>query len=363
MVSDRFLPDLGGVEIFTARLAAALIERGHEINVLTTRPGLGAREEDRWGRVSVHRFPFDAALRQRDYPRVIGLRRDLVELERAIRPDVIHLNSASACLVFHLLTPRATDAATVVTLHWLPDNEGIDTQHCRRVRAAADWVVAVTRCGQQAALEIEPAIAARTSIIYNSLPPPLLAPAPLDFAAPSLLCLGRVETQKGFDVALRALAAVRERIPAVRMTVAGDGSQRSALERLAAQLGLDAAVRFTGWVGPDEVPALINAHSLVLMPSRFEPFGLVALQAAQMGRPLIGSRIPGLSEVVVDGETGVLCAPEDAAAFAAAVVSLVQQPETAARMGRRARAHAQAAFPWDEHVTAYEALFRRVAGR
>ena len=361
MVSDRFLPDLGGVQIFTARLAEALIERGHEIAVLTTHPGLGECEEDRWRGVTVYRLPFDSALRQRDYPRVISLRRDIVDLKRAIRPDVVHLNTASACLVFHLLTPRAIAAATVVTLHWLPDAGGIDTRHCRRVRAAADWVVAVTRCGRRAALEIEPAIAPRTSIIYNSLPTPWLPPASLDFAALRLLCLGRLETEKGFDVALRALAAVRERLPAARMTIAGDGGQRPALERLAVQLDLETAVRFTGWVAPDDVPALINAHTVVLMPSRFESFGLVALQAAQMGRPVIGSCIPGLSEVVRDGETGLLCPKDDAAAFAAAIASLVEQPVEAARMGRRARAHAQSAFPWDEHVTAYETLFGRVA--
>ena len=80
------------------------------------------------------------------------------------------------------------------------------------------------------------------------------------------------------------------------------------------------------------------------MPSRYEPFGLVALQAGQMGRPLVASRIAGLSEVVRDGETAVLCAMDDAPAFAAAIVSLIEQPAAAAQMGQRARAHVQTAF-------------------
>ena len=120
-------------------------------------------------------------------------------------------------------------------------------------------------------------------------------------------------------------------------------------------------MRFTGWIAPDDVPHLINAHTLVVMPSRYEPFGLVALQAGQMGRPLVASRIPGLSEVVRDGETGVLCAMDDAPAFAAAIVSLIEQPAAAAHMGQRAHAHVQTAFRWDDHVAAYETLFRGVA--
>jgi glycogen(starch) synthase len=231
---------------------------------------------------------------------------------------------------------------------------------CGQALAAADWVVGVTRGCLDEACALDSTIASRSSVIYNSLPPVALAPTPLAFDPPRLLCLGRLEAQKGFDVALRALAAVRRYLPAVRLTVSGDGTQRSALEDLAAQLGLAAAVRFTGWVAPDDVPRLINEHTLVVMPSRYEPFGLVALQAAQMCRPLVASRIAGLSEVVRDGETGVLCDANDPTAFAAAIVALLRQEAVAIRMGTRAREHVQRAFCWDEQVIAYEALFRRI---
>ena len=360
MASERFFPDLGGVEVFTARLAAALAQRGHEVALITSRAGLTELEEDRWGAIPVYRLPFEATLHARDSQRVIVLRRRLAELKRAIRPDVVHLNTSGASLVFHLLTRRAAAAPSVLTVHWLPNCEGTDLRLAERALAAADRVVAVTQGCLREALRLNPGIAARTSVIYNSLPPAAVRPAPLPRAVPHLLCLGRLERQKGFDVAITALAAVRARFPAARMTIAGDGAERASLERLAAALGLADAVRFTGWVAPDDVPHLINAHTLVVMPSRYEPFGLVALQAAQMGRPLVASRIPGLSELVRDGDTGVLCAMDDAPAFAAAIVSLIEHPEEAARRGERAAAHMQTAFRWDDHVAAYETLFRSV---
>jgi glycogen(starch) synthase len=361
MATERFLPDVGGVEMFTARLATALVERGHEVAVVTSRPGLTELEEERCGAIRVYRFPFEDSLSNRDHARVIALRRHLAELKRAIQPHVVHLNTSGASLVFHLLTRNAAAAPTVVTVHWLPNRPGFDAQLCRRALVAANWVVAVTRGCLHDALALDAGIAERTSVIYNSLPPIDLRPAPLPFDPPRLLCLGRIEAQKGFDVAIRALAEARERVAGVQITVAGDGSQRQALERLAADLGLTGAVRFIGWVPPDEIPRLINQHTLVVMPSRYEPFGLVALQAAQLGRPMVASRIPGLSEVVRDRDTGWLCTMDDPTAFATAITSLLQKPAAAASMGQRAWRHIQTAFRWDDHVGAYESLFQAVA--
>jgi glycosyltransferase involved in cell wall biosynthesis len=363
MASESFLPDLGGVEVFTARLAAALLDRGHEVALITSRAGLTTSEEERWRGMPVYRLPFAATLQGCDHDGVIALRRRVAELKRALRPDVIHLNTSGASLVFHLLTSRTSPAPNVLTVHWLPNGDGVDLRVCERALGAADWIVAVTQGCLREALQRRPAIAARACVIYNSLPPVAVTPTPLAAGAPRLLCIGRWERQKGFDVAIRALAAVRRRWPAAEMTIAGGGTEREPLAQLVGTLGLSDAVRFTGWIAPDDVPHLINAHTMVVMPSRYEPFGLVALQAAQMSRPVVGSRVPGLAEVVRDGDTGLLCAVDDAAAFAAAIASLIECPAAAAEMGRRARAYVRTAFAWDDHVDAYETLFRRVAAQ
>jgi glycosyltransferase involved in cell wall biosynthesis len=107
----------------------------------------------------------------------------------------------------------------------------------------------------------------------------------------------------------------------------------------------------------------MNRATAVLMPSRWEPFGLVALQAAQMARPVIASRIDGLREVVVHGQTGFLVPPEDPAALADAIAGLLGDAEQASAMGRAAQQRARETWPWISHVDAYEELYADALGR
>jgi glycosyltransferase involved in cell wall biosynthesis len=113
------------------------------------------------------------------------------------------------------------------------------------------------------------------------------------FNTPKLLCLGRLARQKGFDIALGALAAITGRSPEIRMVIPGNGTDRAQLERQAAELGLREVVDFIGWVAPDKVPELINSATIVLMPSRWEGLPSVALQASMMARPVLATSVGG----------------------------------------------------------------------
>jgi len=230
-----------------------------------------------------------------------------------------------------------------------------------RLLRAADWV---TGCSHSVLAHTRaqlPQIASRSCVIHNSLQPPALEPAPLPFDPPRLLCLGRVLHQKGFDLALRAFAGLAGAFPGARLIVAGDGEARPALERLAAELGIASAVDMLGWVAPEAVPAWINRCTLVVMPSRIEPFGLVALQAAQMARPIVATRVDGLPEVVAHDESGLLVESDDVDALTAAIRSLLADPRRAAAMGDAARRRVQEAFGWERFVDAYEDVYRLVS--
>jgi len=172
--------------------------------------------------------------------------------------------------------------------------------------------------------------------------------------------LGRLITRKGFDVALSAFALISRRFPEGRLIVAGDGPARSALEKQAADLKIAHQVDFVSWVAPEEVPALLNTTTIMLMPSRREPFGLVALQAAQMARPIVATRVGGLPEVVVHGQTGVLIENENVAELAEAISMLIECPEVAIGMGQAARNRALTSFGWDRCIDAYDMLYRKL---
>jgi glycosyltransferase involved in cell wall biosynthesis len=109
---------------------------------------------------------------------------------------------------------------------------------------------------------------------------------------------------------------------------------------------------------------LINTATIVIVPSRwFEPAPLVAIQAAHMGRPVVGARTGGIPELVVDGATGVVVDKDDSAAIARAVIELLQNENQARVMGQRAKVRARSVFGWQQCVDAYGALYRDVMNR
>jgi glycogen(starch) synthase len=142
---------------------------------------------------------------------------------------------------------------------------------------------------------------------------------------------------------------------------------RSAVEMLAKAtngLNVNDKIVFTGWVAPQEVLDLINTATIVIVPSRwYEPAPLVAIQAAHMGRPVLGARTGGIPELVVDRVTGLVVDKDDSEAIARAVIYLVQNQDEAKRMGQRARTRARSVFGWQRCITAYDALYRELLDR
>jgi glycogen(starch) synthase len=109
---------------------------------------------------------------------------------------------------------------------------------------------------------------------------------------------------------------------------------------------------------------LINTATVVIMPSRWEEtFGLVALQAAQMARPVVATLVGGLPEIVIDKETGLLVPNEDHHALSEAVIWLLRNKREAVRMGENARARAHDVFNWKDHVNQYDELYRKLTDK
>ena len=174
---------------------------------------------------------------------------------------------------------------------------------------------------------------------------------------PRLLCVGRLIPVKGHVVLLRALAQARGRVPGLALDIAGHGPLEPALRAYARELGLAGAVRFLGFVAP--VQDAIEDVAVVVVPSLGEGFGMVALEAMERGRAVIASDVGGLSEIVVDRETGLVVPAGDADALAEAMVSLAGEVERAREMGRLGRARALESFRQGQCTEQTEALYLR----
>ena len=359
--SDMFWPYIGGTEIWAARFLSALRERGHELIVVTRRGDLDLPEEAHYKGIPLYRFPFRQALADGDIDQVMEIRQQVVRLKRSFTPDLVHISGLAFSAIFHLDTVHAHPAPLLVTLHG-ETYEPVQKQNTllEQALSAADWITAPSAGTLEYARQLVPGFVPRSSVIHYGLRAPTLSPGPLPFDPPRLLCLGRLVALKGFDVALTAFASIVARYPRARLVIAGDGPERVKLERQAAELELQDAVEFTGWVAPDGVPSLLSTATLVLIPSDTEGLPLVALEAASMARPVIATRVGGLPEAVVHEQTGLLVEPRDSNALAEAIAFLLDHRETAMEMGQAARQRAEEVLGFERDIDAYESLYRRL---
>ena len=201
-------------------------------------------------------------------------------------------------------------------------------------------------------------------IIYNGVDSPAELPAPSGTVA-TALCGARIHPNKGIDTLVRAASELASSAPDLQILVAGHvqaGSEEywKRVQELQHSLG-DTNIRFLGHV-PDS-DALWRQADVYVQPSLVEPFGLGALEAMAIGRPVVASRVGGLRELVEDGRTGILVSPGDSASLARALAELVRDPARAKELGQAAAARAREKFNLEGTVDAFAALYREAVGR
>jgi len=169
---------------------------------------------------------------------------------------------------------------------------------------------------------------------------------------PVVACISRLVPRKGQDVLLRAWPRVLRRVPDAALLLVGDGPYRRELTRLRARV--EGPVVFAGQVSEDELPAHYAAGDVFAMPCRDERFGfeveglgIVYLEAAASGRPVLAGRSGGAPEAVANGETGFVVDGTDVSDVTEALVTLLQDPAEARRLGKAGRARAEREFGWD----------------
>ena len=206
--------------------------------------------------------------------------------------------------------------------------------------------------------------AERVAVIYPGVDARWYAPDAMDPRAsvPTFLYVGRLKRYKGVEIALRALALARGTRPDLVLEVAGQGDDRRRLERLAASLGVGAAVRFLGFVSEEEKRRRLRRAWALVFPSPKEGWGISNVEAAACGTPALASDSPGLRESVRDGETGFLVPHGDTPALAQRMLALAADPGLVTRLGRGGRAFAEG-LSWERAAQATEAHLQRTIAR
>jgi GalNAc-alpha-(1->4)-GalNAc-alpha-(1->3)-diNAcBac-PP-undecaprenol alpha-1,4-N-acetyl-D-galactosaminyltransferase len=255
---------------------------------------------------------------QAGWQRIIALRAAIV----ASQPDVI-ISFMNTVNVLVLLAGWKLNIPTIVSEHIYPeftDANKIWQFLMKWTYRYADRVTLLT----QNALPFYPASQGYRSVV---MPNPVLTPAPDPpteplVSTPTVMAMGRLHPQKGFDLLLKAFAQVRTKHPDWHLTILGEGSMRTELEALRAQLGLVECVHLPGSV--KNVNAHLRQAELFILPSRFEGFPMALCEAMACGLPVLAADcLSGPSEIVRDGVDGILVPPEDIEALAAGLDRLM----------------------------------------
>jgi D-inositol-3-phosphate glycosyltransferase len=372
MVSEHASPlatlgtvDAGGQNVHVAALAGALADLGHHVVVHTRRDrgDLPRFVPFREG-VTVHHVdagPAEPIPKDELLPYMDEFGDELAACWEELGPDVVHSHFWMSGLAA-LRGARELNIPVAHTFHALGTvkrrHQGsADTSPRRRVKLEtsvgrqATRVIATCRdeVRELAAMGLDPE---RTSIVPCGVDTQLFTPGP---SAPRrrarLLIVGRLVPRKGTDIALAALSQLPDAElvvvggPPGELLAADDEAER--LASIAAELGVSDRFRMLGAVSREEMPTVLRSADLVLCPARYEPFGIVPLEAMACGVPVVASAVGGHLDSVVDRRTGRLVPVGDPDALAAAVKEILDTPGAAAAMGRAGRRRALANYGWD----------------
>ncbi len=280
--SRAFYPSVGGLEMMSRGLANAWQKAGHTVRVTTVTP---LNEESEIDTLSVDRHPSSAAMR------------------RHVRWADIFVQSGISLRSLHW--PVWTGTPLVIIHHNLllgGQDTGLRTWLKRRA----------THLGANVAVSrpVAETVSGPVVRIPNTFRPVYDQPNARDENRDGLLFVGRLVSVKGADLAIEALRRLRERGVDTTLSICGDGPERDTLERQVQAADLEGAVTFEGWTDPDELADRYGRAELLLVPSRYEPFGIVALEALASGCPVVATETGGLPEAV--GDCGLLVPPDDA---------------------------------------------------
>ena len=306
----------------------------------------------------------------------VAVARAGIRLARTWRPDVVHghdwLVAQAAVLV-----REAAQVPFVLTVHATESGRragDLTTDLARDIDSTEDWGVrhadVVVVCSDYMRDEVAKLFggAARgVTVIPNGIDPDEWRTTDSRrrtmrrrYGSPLVVFAGRLEVEKGVQTLIDAMPGLRRAIPGVRAVVIGEGGAEADLRAQARRRRLGDAITFLGYVSEADLRALVAAADVAVVPSLYEPFGFVALEAIVLGAPLVAASTGGLATIVTDGQTGWQFAPGDAGQLAAAVGEALSDPREARRRAARARADVLARYGWPTIAEQTDAVYRGV---
>jgi glycosyltransferase involved in cell wall biosynthesis len=316
ILTASYVPVLGGLQTAVHSLARHLREVGHDVHVVANRYPRGLQEEETIDGVPVRRWLFLSPC----WAHIRGRRPDLLlaslyyypsglarlrRLMRALQPDAVNVHFPDAQIPFVLALRRRFRFRLIVSLHgddvmrYGPGSVGLEYSAPTRLRALLREADAVTACSPSLldeAMRLEQTVARKGTAIFNGIDPARFQDKEVRrHPRPYVLALGRLTYKKGFDLLLEAFRQA-SLAHSTDLILAGDGEERQALEAQARRLGVAERIHFHGRASPCEVVRLLNGCLFLVVPSRVEPFGIVALEGLAAGKLVLATDVGGMGQ-------------------------------------------------------------------
>ncbi len=366
----------GGVAAVVGYLAGHLEGEGHR--VLFLHPGASdvmRRKKTKWGFSGVElklRAPFNPNYPFRSVVAfLVTFPFTLFQLVRLLRAEdirVVNIHFPGEQFVYFAFCRWLLPIRLVISIHGM-DAIRWNVASRRPSRAlgllfrAADLVVAPSWRFLRRCNDVLASFSARRLAIHNGTDLSELdmsACSVGDARTPFILSVCSLDEWKGLDVLIRAMAILRDGGESTPLIVAGEGPVRLQLEGLIADLGLQNQVQLIGQQSRPSVARLLHQCTLFVLPSRFETFGIAALEAMAVGKAVVGTTADGILEIIDDGENGILVEPDDPGALAAAIRRLLADAALRQRLGAAGRALVKDQFQRQRMGENYTHAFREV---
>lgn len=338
------------VQVHLFRWARGLKQRGYEVKVValggTPIPDIETVNLPRKGKLS--------------YLRQAGA---AVAEARAFKPDLVHAHYATG---YGYWAYRTNIIPSLVSV-WGADVIDFPTvwykrAMVRRVLNSATHITATSQLLRQKALDILPGSENKITVIPFGVNPPQ-SQRPMPEGGPVKMCFIKNHNWKyGPDILLEAMAEVKKTVPGIRLSMAGTGELNEYLHQMADRLDINDIVDFVGFVPHDKMYDFISDHHFMVMPSvsESESFGVAVLEAGICGRAVLTSRVGGVPEVLVDGETGRLLPPGDKDKLASAIIEFAGNPAMLREMGQAGNKYVKENYTWDKSLDMMTDLYERL---
>lgn len=335
LACDTFGPDVNGAARFAERLAAGLARRGHDLHVIAPaikgKSGTNIEIHD-GAELTVHRFP-SVQMRKELSVRMMkpfGLKSKLGRLLDELKPDAVHIQSH--LMVGRMLVGESKKRGikTIATNHTMPENlirysvripEFFERPIMKfgwwdtgRVLKKMDRVTTPTRRAADI-LERESGLRDVLAISCGIDASRFINKTPTSNAEPRVLFVGRLDYEKRLDILIRAIHQISAEID-VNLEIVGNGGERETLRKLSADLGIEARVKFLGFVSEADLPKAYERATVFAMPSIAELQSIATMEAMASGRPVIAANAMALPHLVHSGDNGYLYEPEDVSELA-----------------------------------------------